>query len=278
MTFKQAVNPWRTLAAAILMLFSGMALAQAPGAPAPAMTNDDVVKLAKLGFGNDVIEAKINQASSVNFKLEVDDLQKLKSAGVSQPVIETMLKRSSGASATGGPGYGPGSPPPSAGGYSPGPGYPPGAGGYSGTVGGTVTLSTKDRNIVLHSIAGTMSTTFAYVTSLIYANFPGLKADARIQDSRPTLLVRFPNSPKGRFYLVSAEVDTKNNVRSVKQGNSGMFSHKNLGAPDSDNQIDYDVTQQGQDTWLLTPKKDLKPGEYGLWMSMQEFYDFGIDP
>ncbi|HTY51239.1 MAG TPA: hypothetical protein VMB48_16245 [Steroidobacteraceae bacterium] len=277
MTFKQAVNPWQILAAAILMLLSGMALAQTPGMATPAMTNDDVVKLAKLGFGNDVIEAKIEQAGSVDFKLEVDDLLKLKAAGVSQEVISAMLRRSSAAPAAGAA-YA-GAAPGASAGYPPGPGYPPRPASYSGTMGGTVTLVTKDHGgIVLHSVAGTMSTTFAYVTSLIYANFSGLKADARIQDPRPTLLVRYPNSPKGRFYLVSAEVDTKNNERSVKQGNSGLFSHKNLGAPDSDNQIEYDVAQTGADQWQLTPRKDLKPGEYGLWVSMQEFYDFGVDP
>jgi hypothetical protein len=57
-----------------------------------------------------------------------------------------------------------------------------------------------------------------------------------------------------------------------------LFGVKNLGAPDSDNQMPYDVVAEGPDTWRLTPTKDLKPGEYGLWSSMQEMYDFGIDP
>jgi hypothetical protein len=76
---------------------------------------------------------------------------------------------------------------------------------------------------------------------------------------------------------VSAEVDKRNGVRSVKMGNSRFFGAKNIGAPDSDNQIDYDVVAEGPDTWRITPKKDLKPGEYGLWNSQMEMYDFGID-
>jgi hypothetical protein len=40
----------------------------------------------------------------------------------------------------------------------------------------------------------------------------------------------------------------------------------------------YDVTPEGTNTWRLTPTKDLRPGEYGLWSSMSEMYDFGIDP
>ena len=252
-------------AVALLLAFSGLALAQAPAAPAPPMTNADVIKLAKMGFGSDVVMAKIDQAAAVDFKLEVDDLSKLKAAGVPQPVISEMLKRSTAAPTAAMPPQG----------SQPGSG-PYGAPVYSDV--GRVTLVTKDRgNVSLRAIGGTMSTTFAYVTTLMHANFPGEKADVRVHETRPTLLIRSPNSPKGHFYLVSAEVDSKDSTRSVKMGNSRFFGVKNVGAPDSDNQVPYDVTAEGPDTWRLTPTKDLAPGEYGLWQSMQEMYDFGID-
>jgi hypothetical protein len=41
--------------------------------PGPPITNDDDDKMAELGFGNDVIEAKINQATAVDCKLEAED-------------------------------------------------------------------------------------------------------------------------------------------------------------------------------------------------------------
>jgi hypothetical protein len=252
--------------ASLLMVLGGIASAQAPSAP--PMTNDDVVKLAKLGFGADVIEAKISQAPAVDFKLEVDDLGKLKAAGVSQDVISVMLRRSTAGPATGG---------------APQPGMRPivvGPNGLTaGVYGGRVELVTKDHGEVeLHSIGGTMSTTFAYVTTLMHANFPGVKADVRVQDKRPTLVINFAESPRGRFYIVSAEVDSHDNTRSVKMGNSRLFGVKNVGAPDSDNQIDYDLVDAGQGMWRLTPKKDLPPGEYGVWQSMSSMYDFGVDP
>jgi len=246
-----------------MLALSGMVIAQAPTAP---LTNDDVVKMAKMGFGADLIEAKINQAPAVNFKLEVDDLSKLKAAGVSQAVISSMLKRSSGgAPAATGPG--PGSQP----------SVPYGTPGYS-DLGRVKILTANGGSFDLRSIGGTMSTTFAYVTTLMHANYPGEKADVRIQDKRPTLLIRSPNSPKGHFYLVSAEVDSKDGTRSVKMGNSKFLGVKNVGAPDTDNQMPYDVVAEGTDTWRLTPTKDLKPGEYGLWSSIGEMFDFGIDP
>ncbi|MGC1520760.1 MAG: hypothetical protein WA803_04385 [Steroidobacteraceae bacterium] len=227
------------------------------------MTNDDVVKMAKLGFGDDVVEAKINQAGAVNFKLEVDDLSKLKSAGVSQAVISAMLRRSSMPSMAGG---------------APGSQYPaPGGMPVYSDIGRVKLLTSDNGSFDLRAIGGSMSTTFAYVTTLMYANFPGEKADVRIHDKRPTLLIKSPNSPKGHFYLVSAEVDSKNAVRSVKMGNSHFFGAKNLGAPDSDNQIAYDAVAEGPDTWRLTPTKDLRAGEYGLWQSMGQMYDFAVD-
>jgi hypothetical protein len=252
---------------ALLIVASGLVFSQTTPPAGPAMTNEDVVKMAKLGFGNDVIEAKIQQAKAVDFKLEVDDLSKLKSAGVSQAVISAMLQRSTAAPVQGGP--------------------PPGAQPYvNGADGvpvfsdlGRVKLVTKDHGeIDLRSVAGTMSTVHAFVTVLMYSNFSGVKADVRIQDRRPTLLIKSGNSPKGRFYLVSAEVDSKNGARSVKMGNMKMFGASNMGAPDSDNQIEYDAVAEGPDTWRLTPTKDLRPGEYGLWSSMRSMYDFGIDP
>ena len=257
-------------AAGLLVLMCGVVFGQTSAGPGPAMTNQDVIKMTSLGFGNDVIQAKINQAPAVNFKLEVEDLSYLKSAGVSQSVISTMLKRSTG----GGPPMG-------------GPGPPPGArpmgaypyGGPNMPDNGVRLLANGHDDVVLRGIAGTMSTTFAYVTTLIYANFPGEMADTRIHDRRPTLVIISRDSPKGRFFLVSAEIDSKNGVRSVKMGNSHFFGASNLGAPDSDNQIPYDaVPVEGTNTWRLTPTKDLRPGEYGLWRSMGEMYDFGVDP
>jgi hypothetical protein len=261
------------LLVAISSLVFAQALPQTTASAAQtksAMTNDDVVNMVKMGFGNDVIEAKIQQASAVEFKLEVNDLSKLKSAGVSQGIISAMLRRSTAKAEAARETQAPpiGAPP-----------IVSGAGIPTFSDVGAVKLITKDHGeIELRSSAGSMSSTYAYVTVLVYCNYPGLKADARIQDRRPTLLVKSGKSPKGRLYLVSADVDKRNGVRSVKMANGRFFGAKNLGAPDSDNQIEYDVVAESADTWRLTPTKDLLPGEYGLWNQMREMYDFGIDP
>lgn len=58
------------------------------------LTNDDVIKLSKLGFAEEVIISKIMQAKDVAFNLDTDSLIKLKEQGVSQKVISVMLNRS----------------------------------------------------------------------------------------------------------------------------------------------------------------------------------------
>ena len=241
-----------------------------PAAPAP-LTNADIVTLTKLAMGDDVIIAKIQQAPTAKFQLEVADLKTLKTAGVSDAVISAMLKKSTATSAAPASSSAPTSaaPPPSA---------PVSSAPMGPNDADTVYLMSKDgKRVTIRSSAGTMSSTFAYVTTLMHSNFDGLKADVRTTERRPSFVMRSYKSPKGRLWFVAAEVDTKNNVRSVKMGNSRLFGAKNIGAPDSSNQIEVDIVSEGPDTWRITPKKDLPPGEYGLWMNTNEMFDFGID-
>jgi hypothetical protein len=242
-------------AASLQLLTTSTAFAADTAAPA-AMTNADVVKLAKLGFGSDVIKAKIDGASAVNFKLEVDDLVSLKSAGVSQDVISEMLKR--GQAGAAGSGASP-------------------MGDMMGNPGDVTMVGSDGSNVHLRGISGTISTTNAFVTVLEHSNFPGLAATVRTHDTRPSFIVNSPDQPKGHFYIVSLEVDKGDQDRSLKLGNSRFFGGmKNVGAPDKDNQISYDAVAVGNgNQWKLTPTKDLKPGEYGVYMG--QLFDFGVD-
>ena len=57
------------------------------------LSNKDVVKLAKLGLGDEVVIAKVKQATSVTFDVTTDGLVQLKQAGVSGPIIAAMLEK-----------------------------------------------------------------------------------------------------------------------------------------------------------------------------------------
>jgi hypothetical protein len=58
------------------------------------VTNEDILSLKRLGLGEDVILAKI-AASECAFRLDLQDLAKLKEAGISDSVIKSMLERAS---------------------------------------------------------------------------------------------------------------------------------------------------------------------------------------
>jgi hypothetical protein len=60
-------------------------------------------------------------------------------------------------------------------------------------------------------------------------------------------------------------------------GKSGMWSSKDLGAPDGDWTIRFTFKQVQPGLWRMDPEKDLKPGEYGVWGPSSELYDFGVD-
>ena len=62
-------------------------------AAAKTMTNSDVVDLHAAGFGDDLIIDKINTTATA-FRLEVSDMVELRKAGVSDAVIQAMMKKS----------------------------------------------------------------------------------------------------------------------------------------------------------------------------------------
>lgn len=265
--FRRTANAsFRGLLSIVLCAVLGLTTVSVGLAQQPAhaaMSNEDVIKMAKLGFGDDVIEAKIQQAPGAAFKLEVDDLSKLKAAGVSQRVIFAMLKRESAASGAA-----------SAAAVA----LPISPRVLGSDFGRVKLVSTGHPEIDLRSIEGSSSDTHVMFVRLRFVDYPGLKSDVRVQDPRPTFVVNSGTSPRGRIYVVSADADARNGVRSVKMGNAGLLGAKNIGAPDSSNQIEYDIASEGPTTWRLTLKKDLKPGEYGLWTTTRAMYDFGIDP
>ena len=68
--------------------------APGPGTGAgETLTNDGVVKLVQLGFGDDIVIAKIKPSPQVSFSLDTDGLVELREAHVSPQVIAAMLDR-----------------------------------------------------------------------------------------------------------------------------------------------------------------------------------------
>ena len=58
------------------------------------MNNNTILNLLELGFGTEIIKAKIEAASETNFVTHIDALQQLKARGVSSEILALMIKKS----------------------------------------------------------------------------------------------------------------------------------------------------------------------------------------
>lgn len=251
----------------IVLLFSPLVMAQQAPRESP-LTNEEVVQLCKLDLGDEVVIAKINQAKSVEFKLDTGDLAKLKGEGVSKPVIAAMLNRATAPKLAAGVANG----------------LLPGAASADDE---GVFLRIGGKEIRLQSVQGDLSSAWAYFVTLTFLDFPGLKAELRNADRKPTLVIHSSKSPRGRIFFVKCESNKKDNNRSVKIGRAGFASMKSWASPDSDWTVEFDTKEVSGNYWEIIPKKDLEPGEYGLLYrggftgllgaGQGELFDFGVD-
>jgi hypothetical protein len=162
-------------------------VAAPPAAPAPqaqaattqpaaeaALTNADVVKLSTLGLGDEVVIAKINLAKAVDFKLDTDRLVALKEEGVSKDAIAAMLKRTT---------------PSREGGSTAAANLP--------VPGSVVTLRTKDREVVLAKMGGSVD--YQLAGTRTYHEFGGAQSRVRTHDPNPSILLRSEADPRGQY-------------------------------------------------------------------------------
>lgn len=150
-----------------------------------------------------------------------------------------------------------------------------------------VALSAQGVDQRLQPIPGSFSTTYAFVTMLMFMDYPDTHASVRIKDSHPTLHLKIGVNPRGRVYLVKAESNAKTGNRSVKLGHSGFGSIGGMTAPDTKWTIAATITEEAPGIWKLVPDAPLAPGEYGLFTPNQaggmqvpasgQLYDFGVD-
>ena len=234
----------------LFIAISVCALSQSALAIEKPLTNDDVVSMIKAGLGDDLVIAKINSARELNLDVAPETLIKLKKEGVSKAVLDAMIRSSSAGRSDGRPG---------------------------GQLKTGVRLVTGERTYDLMSIAGAESSTFAYVTMLLWNNYPGMHAEVRTKDRDSYILLQSDKSPTGRYYIVRLDSNKRTSDRSLKMGRDGLFSTRSMGHPDDTWTIPFDVTQEREGLWRLKPKASLKQDEYGLWMGTGELYDFGVD-
>jgi hypothetical protein len=146
-----------------------------------------------------------------------------------------------------------------------------------------VTLRAKDGDSELSGRNGSNSQTFAVFAYLSFLNYPGVSAKVRTSDRRPSLLVHLDDDPRDRqesslSFLVTLDPSKKGDERALKIGKAYQLGSHGFGEPDKDWTIAYDANQESPGLWRITPKKDLKPGEYGFYLhARQTLFDFDVD-
>ncbi len=267
------------LAAVILLGLSGVSPGYSEERASEALHNQDVVKMVAAGLSEAVVVAKIREAKSVDFALEVDDLIELKASGVSAVVIEAMLGGgddsvfSTGSSVAG-----------SALAANP-------LGFMSDDLGHEtirVALETDEGKKLIRAQRGEFSTTA--MGMLAFFDYPGLKAMLRTTDRRPSLLVKSKSQLSGgRYFWAKLDSDKRNGVRSLKISSAkgrlkATFGNsRRASEPDHDWVLPYSVEELGDDLWRVTPEADLEPGEYGWYVDLGTgsqqscIFDFGVD-
>jgi hypothetical protein len=251
-----------------IVLLAGLAAAGAAwaGDDQKPLDNAEIIKLTKLDMGDSVILAKIKSAASVKFATGTDDLVKLKEAGVTKPVIAAMIDRSA--------------PPPAAPAAAAAASH---SGGGGSEVGASVAIHSKDTNVALTSVDGSVKSIVApFVGFRRFVVFEEVEAKVRTKDHRPSLSVTTDRDKKSVWLVkVDQDKDKDDMDRSLDVESPGMWGGVMSSAPDSDTVIKCDVQQESPGVWKLTPLKDLKPGEYGIYVGKGEsigtLFDFGVD-
>lgn len=226
------------------------------------LSNKEVIKLAKLGLGDEVVIAKIKQAANVAFDVTTDGLVQLKQAGMSGPIIAAMLERTTPKSASpitiaANDSIEASSPNPSQ----------------------DVRIISGDKQVRLPSNRGDISATGMWPVVFTFLDYPGLHARTRTTHRRPMLVIRSEHDPKSYYYLAKLDVnDDEDNNRSLKiEQKASGFTATTRVVPAGRWYVEYDASERSAGVWEIIPKRDLQPGEYGVVVPGGILYEFGID-
>jgi hypothetical protein len=245
----------RNLPAMVLAMTLVTAGAAWAGQTEKPLDNAEVIKLTKADMGDVVIIAKIKSATSVQFATGTDDLIKLKAAGVSKDVMAALLDRTNA---------------------------PAGGATAASSASASVTLQAKEGAVSLREIEGDVKTIVApFVGMRRFIVFPEFSAKTRTKDLKPTVTIATDKDPRKVYWMVKLDPSNKDKERSLDIESPGYWGGVMTSAPDGDTLIKVDVVEEKPGLWRLTPTKQLKPGEYGIYIGKGEkaanLFDFGID-
>jgi hypothetical protein len=268
-----------------------------------AMNNDSVIKMVKAGLSDDVIIAAVN-AEPGSYDVSPDGLVALKASGASDKLVAAVVTRAGALAAAPAPSN------PAATGAQPASSAPTDpddpmskhdVGVYLMTTGhdGKPKMVFIDRageaGVKTADLAGA-AFSYGIAKAKLKAEIPGPHAPTRAFDSRPVFYMYFPEmSSLGSFggtdmitspnQFTLMRLEEKKERRETQVGKVGLYSSQ-VGA-DEKKEFFFDSVRIKSGMYKITPKEDLKPGEYAFIMATQGagratgttvvIYDFGVD-
>lgn len=259
------------------------------------MTNAEVITLAKAGLNKTIIINKI-QTSKTDFDLSTDALIKLKQANVDDDIVAAMLQAKSGKPMVQTSGVGTavavGDPNDPASAHDYGIYHYQDRDGSKKMAQLTVNVSAQNRT----GGAFTASMTpFGLGKVKTKANLPGKNASMQLKETRPVFYF-YLDTKSGGFNTVSGIPSTPNeivlvrfNVRSdnreITIAKSNAWGAK--GGLSDEYVVGFDSESIGNGVYKVTPKTDLKNGEYAFYLVNSgnsnasaavgaKFFDFGV--
>ena len=295
----EAIHGMRRTAILALALTASFVLAAARATAmqvgaGETLTNEAVLKMAEAKVGDSLIVAKI-KASHCEFQTSVEDIVKLKGAGVSDPVIQAMVETGAAEAPTST------ATPPS----SPAPAAPDPNDPRSPHDSGIYWLSKEPMKEMIELeptvySGGETSGTFAAVVTYgihkiaVKAVVHGNRANQRIDENQPEFWFYF-EEPYGYFgpdpfwhsvtspnEFVLAKLDAKKAERDLVVGEVGTFGSS--AGPRSKDTIAFRTEKIASGVYQVIPNGPLSPGEYCFFYGGVEggrgggkLFDFGVD-
>jgi hypothetical protein len=230
---------------------------------AEVLTNESVLTMVKAGLGEDLIISKL-KATQNQFDLSTPGILKLKSEGVSEKILQTMIE-TAGKGAPTGPTQAVVTTPVPAGPFVGG----PWAGVSSVTNSSSLFVKLPDRVGEIVPVAAQVQHSMAKHFIPYYFGpgdnwyyLRGPKSIVRLSEKQPAFYTKMNPSS---FLLVKLTYQAERDIRYVIATGSAFK-----------NTLPITINKQSDELFELAPQSGLGPGEYAF-ISSGTFYDFAIE-
>lgn len=246
-----------------------------------AMTNSDIVALAGAGLSDDIIIAKIHASADTSFDTSLDGLKALKAAGISNPVIHSMVVAGSA------PAKAAVVAPPAkadpASDNNPEEKHPAGIYMYATTSAGPTLTELQRATPKQSKSSGVLLSglTYGIKKSKVLLVIDGANSQTKTSDPNVAFYLYAPEqdgtfggsyTKPESFALI--QLTQKGNARETTVGSQNIAGAK-FGVDDQARRP-FTATKIKPGIYKLTPDRSLAPGEYAFAWSMTTFFDFRI--